>query len=204
MFRDNQTEQPFASRHVQENLAALLPTEFGSTPMRQELRRTASSVPTPWYTSSSHQVMYLTHLCVHTDRLETKQNNITYHVFFWFLWRWCQWSTEAVQRLAGFRPLPEWQFLQVKALPRRAGHRQGPGRPGPWWGARGGTAARGDSLQKNGEENHLVFIRLNFTSFDVCWRLMTKKFFREVCSVRDLRPLFLPKRDIMWKLTLSD
>lgn len=30
----------------------------------------------------SGDVSALTHLCVHTDRLETKQNNITYHIFF--------------------------------------------------------------------------------------------------------------------------
>lgn len=117
----------------------------------------------------SGDVSAVTHLCVDTDRLETKQNKTSLTTYFLCsLWRYCQWSTEAVQRLAGFRSLPERQFLQVNALPKRAGHRQGPGGPGPWWGARAGTAARGDSLQKNGEENHLMFIGWNFTSFHVC------------------------------------
>lgn len=219
MFKDNLTEQLFASRHVQQNLAALLPTEFSSTPTRQELRWTACWVLTPWYTSSCHQVMYLLWLTIVSIWIGLKQNKTTSLTtyFFWSLWRYCQWSTEAVQRLAGFRPLPERQFLQVNALPKRAGHRQGPGRPGPRWGPRAGTAARGDSLQKNGEENHLMFIGWNFTSFHVCWRLNTKTFLGEVCSVRDLRPCLmccytlvlyknlklLPKRDIMWKLTLE-
>lgn len=33
----------------------------------------------------SGDVFAVTHFCVHTDRLETKQNNITYHVFLWSL-----------------------------------------------------------------------------------------------------------------------
>lgn len=152
----------------------------------------------------SGDVFAVTHLCVDTDRLETKQN-ITYLVFLWFLWRY--W-TEAAQRLTGLRPLPEWQFLQVN-LPKWEGHHQGPGSPGPWWA---GTGARGDSLQKNGEENHLMFIWWNFMSFMSVGASSQRRFSVRFAHWGIALPLWCftkplncyRKREIMWKLTLSD